>query len=181
MANQSLGRYGGGRRPSGRVRGVRSRPQHSIPLTSTEGLRYLEAWHGGERRTSVCRVGTDPAPLPMGFGVRVGGPEAPGDRSLVGTEEGIRAGYPTVRKRLKAEGGRGECRREGSGTRAFAYRRPAWPYATRGFRARAGGRTPKSAFRHSAEIAFGFEHLCEHLFRSGAYAPWSGGKLGMHA
>jgi hypothetical protein len=49
----------------------------------------------------------------MGLSVRVGDPaEAPGDRSLVGTEEGIRAGYPTVPKRLKGDDGRGECRRE---------------------------------------------------------------------
>jgi hypothetical protein len=47
--------------------------------------------------STACELGNDPAPLPMGFGVRVGGPEAPGDRSLVGTEVGIRAGYATVR------------------------------------------------------------------------------------
>jgi hypothetical protein len=114
-----------------------------LPAGSVVCLLGLEAWHQGERRTSVCEVHTDPAPLAMGLGVRVGGPEAPGGRSLVGTEEGIRAGYPTVRKRLKADDGRAECRREGSVTRTFAYRRPAWVCATRGCWTRASGGTTK--------------------------------------
>jgi hypothetical protein len=82
----------------------------------------------------MCKGRTDPAPLPMGFGVQVGGPEAPGDRSLEGTKEGIRAGYPTVRKPLMAGDGRAEGRRKAGGRSAGGFRdtgvRISWPRMT---------------------------------------------------
>jgi hypothetical protein len=57
LANSSLGRYGGGRGASGRVRGLHF------------GLEVLEE---EERGSSVSERRTDTAGLPIGFGGRLG-------------------------------------------------------------------------------------------------------------
>jgi hypothetical protein len=134
MANSSLGRHGGwtpyfrsgrwraserpgaGNPTSGRVRGVPPDdpgPETLLPAGSVACILGPEMRQEAEHRTSVCELRTEPARLPPGLTVRVGGPEAPEDRCLEGTEEGIRAGkvwicagYATVRRWPKAaEGG----------------------------------------------------------------------------
>jgi hypothetical protein len=93
-----------------------------------------------------------------GSNIRVPGPGELVSRTIRGWTPCFRPGPGCALSasrscRLKAADGRGEGRREGSGTRAFAYRRPAWVCATRGCWTRAGGGTTKSISWHGAEIA----------------------------
>jgi hypothetical protein len=94
------GRRGAGNRSSGRVRGEPpddGGPETVLSAGSVLSRLGLEDQQEGERRSSVYELRTGPASLPMGFGVRAGGPEAPEDRCPEGTEVGIRAGYATFR------------------------------------------------------------------------------------
>lgn len=87
-----------------------SRPR-GLPATSLACPPGLEAWEEGERRSSASQKRTEPARMPTGLSVRVGGPEVPEGWCSKWTEEGTRAGYATVRGRLKGADVRSEGRR----------------------------------------------------------------------
>jgi len=103
MANSSLGRYGGGRRPFCRVRGVHpdnGGPETVLPAGSVICRLGLEARQEEERRSSVCELRTEPAPLCQWVSASVSGAQK---LHRTGARSGPKRGFAQVT--LQSEGG----------------------------------------------------------------------------